>query len=203
MSADVVAPDAASAASRDNNAQAAEDAKKMLAELSGGAPVEADTAAASEEKANSNTQDTKSSIEKQSSEEPPKDHIEGGELGRTKGRRDRDDGRSSRSGRGRGGYQARSYRDNIKSDLTTQEESSDPVSIRKQVLNDRFEASMNIQANDFCARSNSTSPTQISPWTNFSFQKLVAARIALLNLRSSTPSNACATFNPSRPLSLP
>src|SRR5947199_4662146 len=125
MWADVAAPDAASAASRGNNAQAAEDAKKMLAELSGGATVEADTTAASEEKANSNAQITKSSIEKQSSEEPPKDKIEEGEHGRMKGQRDTDDGRSSRGGRGRGGYQARSYRDNIKSDLTTQEESND------------------------------------------------------------------------------
>jgi lupus La protein len=136
MSADVAAPDAAPTANRDKNARAAEEAKKMLAELSGGATVETDAADANEEKTNGNTQDTGSSVEKQSSEEPSKDKREEGEPDRTKGRRDRDDGRSSRGGRGRGGYQARAYRDNIKSDLTTQEESSDPVAIRKQVLND-------------------------------------------------------------------
>lgn len=134
MSADVAAPDAAPTASRDKNAQAAEDAEKMLAELSGGATVETDAADASEEKTNGNTQDTKLGVEKQSPEEPSQDKNEEGEPDRTKDRRGKDDGRSSRGGRGRGGYQARSYRDNIKSDLTSQEESSDPVEIRKQVL---------------------------------------------------------------------
>lgn len=136
MSADVAAPDAVPTANRDKNARAAEDAKKMLAELSGGATVETDAADANEEKTNGNTQNTRPSVEKQSSEEHSKDKSEEGEPDRTKDRRDRDDGRSSRGGRGRGGYQARTYRDNIKSDLTTQEESSDPVAIRKQVLND-------------------------------------------------------------------
>jgi lupus La protein len=133
MSTDVAAPDAAPTASVDKNAQAAEDAKKMLAELQGGTTGETDSADAKRERANGDLQEAKSSVEEGSLEEPPKDKTEEGESEKPIDRRDRDNGRSYRGGRGRGGYQARSYRDNIKSDLTTQEESSDPVAIRKQV----------------------------------------------------------------------
>ena len=50
------------------------------------------------------------------------------ETGRAWNERDRTRGRG-----GRGGKHSRENKQNIKSDLTTQEESSDPVAIRKQV----------------------------------------------------------------------
>ena len=124
---------AAPPVSIDKNAQAAEDAKKMLAELQGGSTAETDDADASKEKANGGVQEAKPTAEDKSIGDQSKDENEESESERTEDRRGRDEGRSSRSGRGRGGYQARNYRDNIKSDLTTQEESSDPVAIRKQV----------------------------------------------------------------------
>jgi lupus La protein len=133
MSTEVAASDAAPPATLDRNAQAAEDAKRMLAELSGGTTAETGAADASTEKTNGEVRDAKPTVEEKSVEEPSKEKSEERESERTNDRRDRDDGRSSRGGRGRGGYQARNYRDNIKSDLTTQEESSDPVAIRKQV----------------------------------------------------------------------
>jgi hypothetical protein len=138
MSTEVAASGAAPPASLDKNAQAAEDAKKMLAELQGGTTAETGAANTSKEKLNGDVQEAKHTVEEKSLEEPSKDRSEEEESERKNDRRDRDDRRSSRGGRGRGGYQARNYRDNIKSDLTTQEESSDPVAIRKQVKHDCF-----------------------------------------------------------------
>jgi len=135
MSTELAAPDAASTTGIDKNAQAAEDAKKMLAELQGETTVETDDADASEEMMNGDVQEAKPTDE-ENIEKPVKDKNEENESKTTNDRRDRDGDRSSRGGRGRGGHPTRNYRDNIKSDLTTQEESSDPVAIRKQVLND-------------------------------------------------------------------
>lgn|SRR5277367_6827476 len=135
MSTELAAPDAASTTGIDKNAQAAEDAKKMLAELQGETTAETDDADASEEKTNGDVQEAKPTDE-ENIEKPVKDKSEENESKTTNDRRDRDGDRSSRGGRGRGGHPTRNYRDNIKSDLTTQEESSDPVAIRKQVLND-------------------------------------------------------------------
>ena len=134
MSTELAAPDAASTTGIDKNAQAAEDAKKMLAELQGETTAETDDADASEEKTNGDVQEAKPTDE-ENIEKPVKDKNEENESKTTNDRRDRDGDRSSRGGRGRGGHPTRNYRDNIKSDLTTQEESSDPVAIRKQVLN--------------------------------------------------------------------
>jgi lupus La protein len=136
MSTDGTAPDAVATASLDKNAQAAEDAQKMLAELQGGTTSKIDTVDAKKEQTNGGVQEDKPIVEGERLEEQSKDKTEECESEKTIDRRDRDNGRSSRGGRGRGGYQARSYRDNIKSDLTTQEESSDPVAIRKQVRHD-------------------------------------------------------------------
>ena len=136
MSAELAASDATPTTSIDKNAQAAEDAKKMLAELQGEATAETDDADAREEKTNGGVQEAKPTDEKESIEKSVNDKSEENESKTTSDQRDRDGGRSFRSGRGRGGHLTRNYRDNIKSDLTTQEESSDPVAIRKQVLND-------------------------------------------------------------------
>jgi lupus La protein len=127
MSTELAASDAAPTAGIDKNAQAAEDAKKMLAELQG--------EATSNGKTNGNVQEVKPTDEEENIERLGKDKSEESEPKTTNDRRDRDSGRSSRGDRGRGGHPTRNYRDNIKSDLTTQEESSDPVAIRKQVLN--------------------------------------------------------------------
>jgi lupus La protein len=111
----------------DQNAQAAEDAQKMLAELQGetttGEPSK-ETNGTAEEPAEAK----KDIAEDASEEKDERSHREG----------DRRHDRSDRGGRergrgGRNGFGTRNYRDNIKSDLTTQEPSSDPVAIRKQV----------------------------------------------------------------------
>jgi lupus La protein len=138
MSAELAASDATPTTSIDKNAQAAEDAKKMLAELRGEVTAETDDADAREEKTNGGVQEAKPTDEKESIEKSVNDKSEENESKTTSDQRDRDGGHSSRSGRGRGGHLTRNYRDNIKSDLTTQEESSDPVAIRKQVLNDHY-----------------------------------------------------------------
>ena len=92
------------------------------------------------------------------------------------------------------------FRNNVKSDLTAQEESSDPVEIRKQVqglLGFLWQAQLTV-----ASRSNSTSPTLISLWTISSSAKSRATRTCPCRLASSTPSSVCATFNPSRLWSL-
>jgi lupus La protein len=138
MSTELAASDMAPTTGIDKNAQAAEDAKKMLAELQGEATAETDDADASEEKTNGDVQEAKLTDEEENIEKLVKDKSEENESKTTNDRQDKDSGRSSRGGgRGRGGHPTRNYRDNIKSDLTTQEESSDPVAIRKQVLNDQ------------------------------------------------------------------
>jgi lupus La protein len=136
MSTELAPSDAAPTTGIDKNVQAAEDAKKMLAELQGEATAETDDADANEEQTNGDVQEAKPTDEEENIEKSVKDKSEENESKTTNDRRDRDSGRSSHSGHGHGGHPTRNYRDNIKSDLTTQEESSDPVAIRKQVLND-------------------------------------------------------------------
>jgi lupus La protein len=138
MSTELAASDAAPTTGTDKNVQAAEDAKKMLAELQGETTAEIDDADANEEQTNGDVQEAKPTDEEENIENSVKDKSGENESKTTNDRRDRDSGRSSRGGRGHGGHPTRNYRDNIKSDLTTQEESSDPVAIRKQVLNDHY-----------------------------------------------------------------
>lgn len=119
----------------DQNAQAAEDAKKMLAELEGEAatvdePKETNGTAESTDRNDEapkegKTEATKeTTVEKNGDSEKPREHR----------RNDRSDhGGRGRGRDGRSNYTPRNYRDNIKSDLTTQEVTDDPVAIRKQV----------------------------------------------------------------------
>ena len=136
MSTEVAAPDVAPAATLDKNAQAAEDAKNMLAELQGGATAGTDAADAPKEEI-VDLQENHATTQDKSIGEYSKHQSKQGGYERHNYKRDRDDGRFSRGGgRGSGGYQTQNYRDNIKSDLTSQKESSDPVAIRKQVQHD-------------------------------------------------------------------
>jgi len=115
----------------DNNAQAADDAKKMLEELSGEGATNGTAEKSDEKPAEKDTNGT--------SEEKPEDDDEKRDRSpeyrrNNRGDRDRGRGRGRGGGRGRGSYGGgRDTRNNIKSDLTTQEESDDPVAIRKQV----------------------------------------------------------------------
>jgi lupus La protein len=111
MSTELAAEDAAPTTGLDKNAQSAEDAAPSTG-------IDKNAQAA---------EDAKKMLAELQGENESKT---------TNDRQDRDSGRSFGGGRGRGGHPTRNYRDNIKSDLTTQEESSDPVAIRKQVLND-------------------------------------------------------------------
>lgn len=86
------------------------------------------------------------------------------------------------------------YTKNIKSDFTSQVESSDPIAIRKQVscsptVSLLVELTVSI-------RSSFTSPIPTSCSTNSSSQKSKAPQIFLSQSASFIPSNACATFNP-------
>lgn len=80
------------------------------------------------------------------------------------------------------------HKKNIKSDLTSQEESSDPVAIRKQVRNSNHYLSILLTL----MRLNSTSPIQISTRINSSSPKLKATIIFQSPLALSIPSNVCA-----------
>lgn len=96
----------------------------------------------------------------------PKTPSKNVQEGRAWNNRDR-----GRSGRGRGGhgdypYPKSSFKHNIKSDLTTQEESSDPVAIRKQVQ--FYMPSSTKYTLTSSSRSNSTFPTRIFTTINFS-----------------------------------
>lgn len=120
----------------DQNAQAAEDAKKMLAELQGDAAVDAKPATEPEQKetngaaatttdATSNDKPAEVSEDKSQNSDRRRDRRDDGRRG--------DGNRGRGRGRGRGGRGGFSDRNNIKSDLTSQEVSDDPVAIRKQV----------------------------------------------------------------------
>lgn len=120
---------------RDSNAQAAEDTKKLLAEMQN-ETVPSDGAKQTNGDANGKKAEATAG-EKNETEEKTSRH-----QGRDSDRhRDgRHNGRSEHGGRGRGrgrgdrnGHSQRNYRDNVKSVFTDQKESSDPVAIRKQV----------------------------------------------------------------------
>ncbi|KIV97153.1 hypothetical protein PV10_00935 [Exophiala mesophila] len=114
----------------DQNAQSAEDAQKLLAELqnetpasNGAEPESAVTTEAKEQPEETVQAETKSDNRNGHSERRHDDRERRNNRGDFKGR-----------GRGRGDRSGgKSYRENIKSDVTTQAESSDPVAIRKQV----------------------------------------------------------------------
>ena len=146
----------------DQNAQAAEEAKRMLAELESDAVAivkpkdsngvhkeEAATEAADEE---SNTATKKEPASKRETDDDAQDearerrqdrrhdrysdrgHDRG--RGRGRGRGGRDNFRGGGRGRDHGdrdNYKPRNFRDNIKSDLTSQEVTDDADAIRKQV----------------------------------------------------------------------
>jgi lupus La protein len=132
----------------DQNAQSAEDARKMLAELEGeaGANKEAavteqtQTEETSDSKTNGTTTEQKEEPTTKENDDSSAQKKDDGNKSSERRRGDRFDrgGRGGRGGRGRGrggrgDYSPRVTRNNIKSDLTTQEESDDPVAIRKQV----------------------------------------------------------------------
>ncbi|RMZ76260.1 hypothetical protein DV737_g4873, partial [Chaetothyriales sp. CBS 132003] len=108
----------------ESNAAAADDAKKLLAELEhevgeAGGAGEAGKAGDAGDAGEAGGAGASSS-------KPDRDGHRDGHRGRGRG-----GGRGGRGGRFGGGRS--NHKDNIKSDLTTQKESSDPVEIRKQV----------------------------------------------------------------------
>lgn len=135
----------------DSNALAAEDTKKLLAEMQ-------NESAPSEGVKQTNGAANGAKEEEQAPKEEKVDAGDNDESGdkawqdrsrdsdRHRDNRRRDNGRPDhrgrgrdRGGRGRGGndrngHGNRGYRDNVKSVFTDQQESSDPVAIRKQVL---------------------------------------------------------------------
>jgi hypothetical protein len=136
----------------DNNAEAADDVKKMLAELKGGSDVQdPEKTNGVSEKVNGtsdakaeNSEETEKTEAKDEDKEnddrhPDRRHRDEDDPPRY--RRDRDDrggprhkgGRGGRGG-GRSDFKPRNRRDNIKSNLVQEEESDDPVAIRKQVM---------------------------------------------------------------------
>jgi len=128
----------------DPNAQAAEDAKKLLAEMQHETGASGDAAKqtngeASDKKAEANAVTEKKADTGEKDESEVKAPRQNGRES-DRGRDNRQNGRSERGGHGHGrgrgdrnGYSKRNYRDNIKSVFTDQKESSDPVAIRKQV----------------------------------------------------------------------
>jgi lupus La protein len=141
----------------DSNAQSAQDVQNMLAELKGGnqpevapesaivkngdlAQVKDDAKNAHE--AESNDTEAKNGVQdsenKKDDPENKKDDAETQKDAEDEGQKRPGSYRPYRGGdRGRGGGRGRgnfsSYKQNIKSDLTTLEETDDPVQIRKQV----------------------------------------------------------------------
>ena len=113
----------------DSNAQSAEDAKKLLAELEG----EAATEDKSEEKTNGTAKEDDKENDDTQTRSPDRRRSDRNDRNDRDGYRGRGRGSGGRGGRFGGDRGGRNHRDNIKSDLTTQEESSDPVEIRKQV----------------------------------------------------------------------
>lgn len=123
----------------DQNAEAADEAKKMLEELSGESKTNGTAGPKSDEKPEE--KGSNGVVEGDHKEEKSDDKSARSPERRRGGRGDRGDrgefrgrGRGREGGRGRGGFDGqRTHRNNIKSDVTTQEESKDPVAIRKQV----------------------------------------------------------------------
>jgi hypothetical protein len=183
----------------EQNAQAADDAAKMLEELSGSAT----TNGATTEKPAAEKETTNGASEHKEATSEKKDEDKRSRSPEYR-RRDRDDrgrgrGRGGGRGRGRGDFQHnRNHRNNIKSDLTTQEESDDPVAIRKQVCI-RAIATPGF-ADQF--RLNSISQTLTSLVTSSCLSKLVVARTTQSSSRFCTRSSACDTSNPLKLLSM-
>jgi hypothetical protein len=132
----------------ESNAEAANDVKKMLAELKGDTePKVSEEANSATNKVNGNTESQgKNGVATEDKENddrhPDRRHQRADEDDEPRDRRDRD--RDSRNGRGhRGGHRGRgggrgdfkphNKRENIKSNLIQEKESDDPVAIRKQV----------------------------------------------------------------------
>lgn len=141
------------ASQANSNVQAAQDVQNMLAELKEGSKPETATDPAvgesgdfeqegnGVERTQSNIDEPDEKNEAENSEsktqgESEEGKKEGGTKGESGGRSGghqpvRGGGKGRGSGRGRGGF--KSYKENIKSDVTAQEETDDPVQIRKQV----------------------------------------------------------------------
>lgn len=125
----------------DQNAEAAADAKKLLAELE--AENVTETKTEPEQDAPKGESGGEAAQSKEASEDKTEAKEEKEEKSRADRIKDRDDnrrddgdrrgGRGSHRGRGRGGRGGNHPRDNIKSVLTVEEKSSDHDAIRKQV----------------------------------------------------------------------
>ena len=134
----------------ENNTEAADNVKKMLAELKGGAgsrePEKVNGNSekingASEEKPEEKNGEGKHDDKENDDRHPDRRHRNDDDDA-PRYRQDRDDrggGKGHRGGRGgrdrgRGDFKPRNKRENIKSNLVQEEESNDPVAIRKQVM---------------------------------------------------------------------
>lgn len=203
----------------DSNAQSAQDVQNMLAELKGsGQPGAATDSIATNDDEVAQASNNKQSVDEAKSndlaEENGVEDPEKKKNGETnEGKKDvgeHGEGsqghRPHRGGyRGRGGARGRgdikSYKQNIKSDLIAQEETDDPVQIRKQVRLLLLRSHCGPLTHNIF-RLNSTSPTLIFLWTNSFSPKLAVARISRSISKLFTRSSACAIFNLSPPLLL-
>ena len=119
-----------------DNSKAAEEAKKLLEALRGEEGPKDGVDPAEPENANEAAREVKTPAEEKDDVEKVAE-VKEDENGQERadertGRRD-DRHHDGTRPRGRGGYQSTRFKDNIKSVLTKDEESSDPVAIRKQV----------------------------------------------------------------------
>lgn len=152
-------------------------------------------------KMNGEAEEEKKDGEEKKDDAEKKDEAIGGETGEgSQGHRPHHGGYKGREGaRDRGDF--KSYKQNIKSDLIAQEETDDPVQIRKQVgLLLLWSHCGALTRNVF--RLNSTSPTPTFLWTDSSSHKLAVARISRSISKLFTRSSACAISSLSPPLLL-
>jgi lupus La protein len=165
----------------DHNAQAAEDAKRMLAELESDAAPAEKTVEETGEKKNSptaeSTTNTNKDAEKLNGGDEHENEDDQRERRQDRGRREHNGGGRGRGrGRGRNGYgggdrdgerdsyQNRHKRENhSRFDPSTKEVTDNPVEIRKQVHSLRCKWSVTMLTRP--GRSTSTLATQISPVT--------------------------------------
>ena len=119
------------------NPQTAEEVKKMLAKLESEdakEETEAKDDSKPEEAANRQEAGAKSELTADKNDDESTRKLSNVDRSPERRRGDRyERGGRGRGRGGRGAYMGRPSRHNIKSDLTTQEESDDPVAIRKQV----------------------------------------------------------------------
>ena len=133
------------------------------------------------------------------SDSPNKNAAANGKLGATSHDRDTGNrGLGNKRGGHQGGRKFEDFRKNVKTDFTSQKESSDPNEIRKQVCHARTSLLERL-ADPFRLRSNSISPMQILLRTSSFWRRLAVARITPSPSRLYTRSSACATSNPSQP----